>query len=35
LKATETHLKDMQELSRRLLGIVEARLPTQREPDEN
>jgi hypothetical protein len=27
LKATENHLKDMQELSRRLLSIVEARLP--------
>lgn len=30
LKATESHLKDMQELSRRLLGIVETRLLTSR-----
>ena len=33
LKATESHLKDMQELSRRLLGIVETRLLTSRALD--
>ena len=33
LKATESHLKDMQELSRRLLGIVETRLLTPRALD--
>lgn len=27
LKATETHLKDMQEISRRLLGMVEVQFP--------
>lgn len=33
LKATETHLKDMQEISRRLLGMVETRLLTMRAAD--
>ena len=34
LKATETHLKDMQDFSRRLLGMVETRLLTQRAADD-
>ena len=34
LKATENHLKDMQDFSRRLLGMVETRLLTQRAADD-
>ena len=33
LKATEAHLKDMQDFSRRLLGMVETRLLTMPAPD--